>query len=151
MPGWRRVALPASIVLNLFLVALIGGHLLSVRHSEPLAGDPLARALANAEASLSPADAAAFTAALRRDAPNYLEAARQLRTARVQLGREVAADTYDPARVRQALAAWQAAWSHFVDQFSDPLVEALGQVSPAGRHKLIADHRAGPELEPFSR
>ncbi len=148
VPVWRRIALPASIVLNLFLVALIGGHLLSVRRAEIVAGGPLARAFANAEASLPPEDAAAFSASLRRDAPNYLAAARQLGAAREQLGREITEGQYDPVRVRQALATWQAAWKHFVDDISNPLVDALGHVSAEGRRKLIAERRSA-RLGPF--
>jgi uncharacterized membrane protein len=145
VPRWRRFALPASIVLNLFLAAVIGGHVLSVRRAEVAAGagGPLARALASAEASLPPPDAAAFGATLRRDAPAYMDSARQLGAARVRLGREILAEPFDPVRVQQALAAWQAAWNRFVDDFSKPLVEALGQVSPEGRRKLLTERRSG--------
>jgi uncharacterized membrane protein len=56
MSRWRRIALPVSVVLNLFLIALIGGHFL--HRPIPAAGSegPLARALANMEASLSQQD-----------------------------------------------------------------------------------------------
>jgi uncharacterized membrane protein len=149
--AWWRIALPASIILNLFLIALIGGHVLSRQRPELVAGSPLARAFASAEATLSPPDAAALGASIRHDAPGYLDAARQLAVARAELGHVIEADPYDPAQVRQALKVWQAAWNHFVDDFSNPLVGALGQVSPAGRRKLVQERRPGPALDPISQ
>lgn len=84
-PLWRRIALPASIVVNLFLVALIGGHLLRAHRSEASSETPLARALARAEARLPSKDAAAFGAVIRRDASHYAEAQKWLIEARQEL------------------------------------------------------------------
>lgn len=139
---WRQVALPASIILNLFFAGLVGAHLLhgSARDIHP--ENPLARALANAEASLPPRDAAAFADVIRREAPHYAAAGRQLQTARQQLGERITAEPFDPDGVRQALAAWRKAWDDFFDAFSIPLVDALDQVSPQGRRKLTAARRA---------
>ncbi len=139
---WRRIALPASIVINLFLVALIGGHLLHNRGVEPIAGVPLARALANAEARLPPQDAAAFGAIIRRDASHYAEDAQHFTDTRQELARAITAEQFDPERARQALAAWRAAWNGFMDDFTNTLVEALAQVSPEGRRKLVGERRA---------
>jgi hypothetical protein len=105
-------------------------------------GIPLARALRNAEAVLSPQDAAAFGAVMRRDAPQYLDSARQLREARRKLRSQITADHVSQGEARQALAVWQTAWDHFMGDVSGPLAEALAQVSPEGRRKLIAERRA---------
>jgi uncharacterized membrane protein len=134
--GWRRFALPISLGLNLFLLALIGGHLLSAY--ENTSGLPLGRALMRAEASLSPEDAAAFRAVMQRDAPRYMEAARQLKDARQNLNREITADRFDPAGTRKALTAWRVASNHFLDEFGGTLIDALTRVSPEGRRKLVA-------------
>jgi len=136
---WRRFVLPASLLLNLFLAALIGGHLL--RHEARENSLPVARALANAEASLSPADAAAFRAAMRRDGPELAESIRQVAEARRALGRQIVAEPFDAQATRQALATWQASWNRFFDQMDGSLVEALGKVSPEGRQKLVAERR----------
>jgi uncharacterized membrane protein len=141
-PTWRRLALPASVVLNLFFVAAIGGHLLHRRHEDVAYGSVFGRALANAEAKLPPPDAAAFGAVMRRDAPHFADAARALGEARQELGRQISAEQFDPAGVKQALAAWRTAWSRFTEDFGDTLVAALAQVSPDGRRKLVADHHA---------
>jgi hypothetical protein len=139
---WRRFALPASVLLNLFLIALIGGHLL--RHPADDVGPggiSLPRVLANAQASLSPSDAAAFGSVMRRDAPRYLESARKLADARAQLERQITAQQFDEPAVKQAFAVWQASADRLLDDIGSTLVDALGQVSPEGRQKLVANRR----------
>jgi uncharacterized membrane protein len=138
---WRRIALAVSIVLNLFFVALIGGHVLHNR-GIGAGGTPLMRALARAEASLPPRDAAAFGAVLRHDAPRYSDAMKQLEAARQELRRRITAEHFDETSVRQALLNWQTAWNGFFEKFSDTLVDALAQVSPEGRRRLVAERRS---------
>jgi len=141
---WRRFALPVSILLNLFLVAVIGGHLLRHHGNEFGTGAPsVARILANAQASLSAPDAAAFGAVMRRDAPRYVQSALELSRARNALERQIMAQPYDAAATKQAFVAWQESGDRFLVDISDSLVEALGRVSPEGRQKLVASrHRA---------
>lgn len=137
--SWQRIVLPASILLNLFLLAVIGGHLLHVRNRSVNPGMPLARALLRAESILPKQDADAFSAVIRRDTPRFGRSWEQLRDARQELDRQIGAETFDPAAARHSLQATQAAWDHFLDEFSSTLVDALAQVSPAGRHKLISE------------
>jgi len=140
--GWRRIALPASIVLNIFFVALIGGHLLHGRPAIAPYANPLARALANAEASLSPSDAAAFRQVMQRDAPHFADAAKQLAASRRAVAQQIAAEPFNADAVHQALTRWQMALNNFFDAFSKPLVDALAKVSPDGRRRLIAERQA---------
>jgi uncharacterized membrane protein len=143
MPKWRRIALPVSIVLNLFLVALIGGHLLHNRARVDVHFvSPLVRALARAEANLPPPDAEKFGAVMRRGAPHYMAAARQLEEARQELARQAAADPFDQEGARRALAAWAKAWDQFLSDFSNTLVEALAEISPESRRKLVTERQA---------
>jgi uncharacterized membrane protein len=140
--SWRSFALPASIVLNLFLAALIGGHLWQGRSNDDgTAGSVLSRALRRAEAALPPNDAAAFGAVLQRDATHYAQSAQQLSDAREAFWRQVTAEHVDRRDLRQALDAWRAAWNRFLDDFSDTIVAALAEVSPEGRRKLTAERR----------
>jgi hypothetical protein len=142
LPTWRRFALPASVLLNLFLIALIGGYVLRHGGHDAAAASPsLPRILANAQASLSAPDAAAFGAVMRRDAPRYLESARKLVEARTLLERQITAQPYDAEATKQAFKTWQASADRFLSQIGDSLVEALGQVSPEGRQKLVASRR----------
>jgi len=149
--SWRRFALPASVILNLFLIALIAGHLWHAPLFMNIAegrGMPLARALARAEALLPPKDAAAFGAVMRRDAPHLEKSVIELRRARLELDRQIAADPFSPQETREALLATERAWDHFVEDFSGTLVDALGQVSPEGRRKLISVTHFGPHTAP---
>lgn len=142
-PYWRRIALPASIFLNLFLLAVIGGHLWHDHGNRAKPRTLLAHVIAKAEASLPSEEASAFGAVLRRDAPNYLPAQQRLTEARRELVRQITAEQFNKEGVRQALAAWSAAWRGFVDDFGDTLIEALAQISPEGRNKLIAERWSG--------
>lgn len=139
--GWRQIALPVSIVLNLFFAALIGGHIWQVHRAAMSLGEPLALAIARAEARLPPRDGAAFAAVIKRDAPQYAGALHQFALARRRLAEDIVAPQYDAAKVRRALATWQTAWNSFFTDFGPTLVEALGQVSPHGRRKLINERR----------
>jgi uncharacterized membrane protein len=146
---WRRIVFVASLVLNLFLLAVIGGHVLRHNAVPETPGAPmLARALANAEASLSPPDAAAFRAIMTRDAPQYVPAARQLGEARAALERQIVAEPFNRQAVHEAFAAWQASWNHFLDTADNPMVDALAHVSPEGRRKLIAGRQAARKDNP---
>ena len=142
--GRRRFALPISLLLNLFLIAIIGGHVWRHHGYDLGTGSPsLPRILANAQESLAAPDAAAFGAIMRRDAPRYLESARKLAEARNALERQIVADPYDTVATQRSFAVWQASATQFLSDISDPLIEALGHVSPEGRQKLVASrHRS---------
>lgn|SRR5690348_13797693 len=141
----RWLALALSLLCNVFLAALIAGHLLGqrvrpVRFS--IGATPMARALERAEGILSPQDAAVFREVLQRDRPRYAPAALQVAEARRGLERQIAAQPFDPRAASQALAAWRTSWNGFVDDFSGPLVDALAAISPEGRRRLVASRRA---------
>jgi uncharacterized membrane protein len=147
---WRRIALPASVILNLFLLAVIGGHVANAHRKGvfPRSGIPLARALARAEATLPPKDAAAFGAVISRDEPHFAKTMQELRQSRQKLDDQLVAEHFDPAATRQALGETQVAWDHFLNDFSGTLVDALAQVSPEGRRKLISETQIGARVTP---
>jgi uncharacterized membrane protein len=145
-PGldWRWLALALSLLCNVFLAALIAGHFLS--HRVRLAGlaggaAPMAGALQRAEGLLSAKDAATFRQVLEREKPRYAQAARQVAAARRSLGRAMVAEPFDPHAASQALDAWRANWSTFVQDFSGPLIDALAAISPEGRRRLVVARR----------
>jgi uncharacterized membrane protein len=145
---WRRAALPASVILNLFLIALIVGHLLHTTVAP--SGMPLARALTRAAEILPPKDAEAFTTVIRRDAPRMAQSVAELRRARQELDRRIVTAPFDPDATRKALLATETAWDRFVDNLSGPLVDALSQVSPEGRRRLISATHFGTQAPPDS-
>lgn len=145
---WHRIALPASVILNLFLMAIIGGHVFHVRGRGAIAGASLARVISRAEAVLPPKDAAAFGAVMRRDESKFASSAQRIREAREELETQIAAEPFNPAATRQALVATKGAWNQFLDDFSASLVDALAQVSPQGRRKLVSETQLGPAPAP---
>jgi uncharacterized membrane protein len=139
IPGWRRAALPASIVLNLFLLAAIGGHLAQRRIVNRYRPKTLlSTTLADAQAVLPPAEAQTFAAVMDRDRPQIEDAARQLAAARRNTGASIEAEPFDAAAVKAALDDWRVRWNAFFDAFSGPLVEALSHVSVNGRRELVS-------------
>jgi uncharacterized membrane protein len=140
---WRWLALALSLVLNLFLLAAIGGHFLSRRVDSPrfAVGTPMAGAIARAEAVLNPTDAAAFRAVLVREQPRYAASAEAVDDARRALARRIAAQPFDPRAVSAALDAWRDSWDRFMADFSSPLTDALSAISPQGRRRLIEMRR----------
>jgi len=141
-PGWRRIALPASLVLNLFLIALILGHVLLGRTGAQASPNPVTRILGNIEPKLPPRDAAVFRQVIQDDAPRYADAAQRVVEARRRLEQQIIAEPFDPAAVRQAMVAMRMGLNQFSEAFNGPLVDALAKVSPEGRRKLVAAKQA---------
>lgn len=135
--GRGRIALPISLVLNVFLLALIGGHVWHNRLHAARSDRPLARALADVEATLSARDGAAFKTAILADQPHFAEAAKKSAEARVELVKQITTDPFDSQAAQRALDNWRASWNVFMTDFDGPLVHALAQVSPEGRQKLM--------------
>lgn len=144
----HALGLTVSVILNLFLAALIGGHFLRAhlhRVAAPRASTPMMRQLARIESVLPARDAAEFRSVIERDKPKFSEAAQQLVAARRALRRQVAADPFDPQAAREALAAYRTSWNRFVGDFSGPLIDALSHVSAQGRRRLVAAQRRAHE------
>jgi len=147
-PSWRSVALTVSVLLNLFLLALIGGHVWQDSREAARERFPMSKAVARLEARLPSRDAAAFEQSLRDAAPRYAEQAQALRAARRAFNAEITAEDFDPARASQALARWRVAWNRFNDAFQGPLIEALSKISPEARRKLVVEQaRRAPRAD----
>jgi uncharacterized membrane protein len=142
MPNGRQIVLPVSIVLNLFLIALIGGHMWHDHSIRAGSGSPIDRALALAEARLPSKDAAAFGAVIRRDAPQYTDAVQKLMVARREIDRKMAEEQFDRDGMRADLVAWRAAWNQFFDDFTGTIIDAVAQISPEGRRDLVVEHQS---------
>jgi uncharacterized membrane protein len=140
-PALPWVALSLSTLLNLFLLGVIAGHFLGRGHPPEISITPMASTLARAEAAMDPADAAAFSAALKRDRSQYLRSMAQVAAARRELARQIAAQPFDPHAASLAFDAWRTSWDRFIGDFSGPLIDALGAISPDGRRRLMNARR----------
>ncbi len=140
---WRQTALLLSLALNLFLLAVIGTHVLRSRQfqSDIATQPPLQRALIEAEAALSPADRTAFDKALLAGETSFGPAADQMAIARQNLAEAVLAQPYNPAATAAAFDHWQASWGQFQSAFRAPLLNALNAISPQGRRALVEARR----------
>lgn len=138
---WLRIALPVSLVLNMFLLAFLAGQMLRVTSEVPIHDDPLARILAAAEATLSPSDAKLFRQTLLKEEPRYAQAVKKLTQARQEMLKQISADPYDPVATLTALSTMQSAWTEFMDAIGGPLVDAIGEVSVEGRRKAVANQK----------
>ncbi|MFH7810803.1 MULTISPECIES: periplasmic heavy metal sensor [Acetobacter] len=130
-----RWLLAGSLLLNLFLVASVGGQYL--RHRErhmPI----FMRVLQHVTSRLDAQDAKTFRSVLHQEAPHYTQAQENLARARAEIDRQLLAPQFDPVATRAAMQQWQAAWNVFVSTFSDALVEAMGRLSPEGRRALVS-------------
>ena len=139
---WLRIALPISLVLNMFLLAFVGGQMLRATPEVPRGDDPLARILAVADATLPASDARSFRETLLKEEPRYARAVRKVTEARQEMLKQMSADPYDPVATLAALSAMQSAWTEFMDAIGGPLVDAIGQISPEGRRTVVADQKA---------
>ncbi|WP_315767556.1 MULTISPECIES: periplasmic heavy metal sensor [unclassified Bradyrhizobium] len=143
---WRRIALPASIVLNIFLIAIVAGHALTGLRGAAILNDPVARVLANATAVLPPKDAELFNKSILDAAPRYADGAKGLIKARQRLIARIATEPFDPDAVQQELKNWRAATDSFFEAFDGPLTDALAKLSPESRRRGLAAEqgRAAP-------
>ncbi|RCI80121.1 hypothetical protein DNK03_00570 [Brucella anthropi] len=139
---WLRIALPVSLVLNMFLLAFLGGQVLRATPEVPRGDDPLTRILAVADATLPASDAKSFRQTLLKEEPRYAQAVRRVTQARQEMLKQLSADPYDPVATLAALNATQSAWTEFMDAVGGPLVDAIGEISPEGRRRVVADQKA---------
>lgn len=139
-PPARTALLWLSLVLNAFLVALLGAHLLRAPAPHPHHGPEAV--IARMAAVLPPADAARFQADMARGRDAYRSARARLEQAHAAFVATIAHQPYDAAASRAALATWRADLQEFTARFGDSLVTALADVSPAGREKLAALEQA---------
>jgi len=137
----RRAALSGSIILNLFFLAVIGGYLLRPTFVARQTEGPMGRAVSIVESQLDSADAAAFEAVVQRDKSRNAEAERAIVASRDALETDLASEPFNPARAKVAVADTREALDRFIDSFSATVIDALGQLSPAGRKKLVALRR----------
>lgn len=138
---WLRIALPLSLVLNMFLLAFLGANA-ACDTGGSKGVDPLARILAVAEATLSASDFKSFRQTLLQEEPRYARAVKNVTQARQEMLKQISSDQYDPVATLTALSATQSAWTEFMDAIGGPLVDAIGQISPEGRRKVLGDQNA---------
>ena len=136
----------ASLALNAFLAALVGAHLVRAA-AAPEHRSGIDGAIARMAAILPPTDAARFRAVLIAERARYEPARRVLEQARLAAARALGHEPFDAARARAAMQGWQNRWPAFADGFSASILDAVAQLSPAGRARLAAFMQRKAEAE----
>ena len=132
------LALRASLVVNVFLLALIVAHVLRAQIADSAAHPEGQAIVARLTAVLPAEDAARFRAQLDLMRSEYEPQRERIGEARQALLRAIARDPYDPAGVRRALADYQQSWRDFTSRFDEAFLAALDTISPHGRARLAA-------------
>jgi uncharacterized membrane protein len=139
---WLAVGLFASVLLNLFLAGVVTGRLAGA--------GPVGEILAPASApgasarelilerfrALPLADRLRFRAAMAAHRDTLRPTGAALLRARLHVLTVLAAPTYDPQAMADALAAVRQATTAAQVAMHDALVQALGRLSPAARARL---------------
>lgn len=135
---WLAPVMAGSLLVNVFLIGIIAGHLYAGN------GSPSDRGVVPAAhvRALPPDESKKFMAvmATRRSAIQVARKAQQ--AARRALEAEIAAPVYDRARVTAGFAALRQAGIALQAQSHNALVEALATLSPASRAVVVA-HGSG--------
>lgn len=139
----RPVALWLSLALNLFLVALIGAHLLGAadHRTPPRTLDDAIERIASA---LPASDARQFRTVMLDDKSHYQPAHDRMEQARGAFTQAISRTPYDDQAAQSAMKTWQTDWNDFMQKFGDSFLRATGTLSPDGRAKLaeFANRRA---------
>lgn len=138
MGSGRRSLMAASLLLNVFLVAVVSGQYLHRRAAENSDVPVYKRVLHQMTSRLDRQDAEAFRSVLHSQAPRFMAARQALEAAHAETDRELMAKEFDPAALRVALAHWQKSWDAFMAPMSDTLVDAIAHLSPEGRRRLAS-------------
>jgi len=137
----RRHLFGLSVALNVFLVALVGAHLIRpslAPDAAPHRGGPLGRMIAQ----LPPDEADKVRAVLDRERPSYQAARDKVSAAHREVAAAIGRTPYDEAAVRNALADWQASWHEFSTRFNIVFLDAVRTLSDQGRARLADAARA---------
>ena len=139
---WLKVGLAASLLLNVFLVGIEAGHVFighrGVRSaggmSGPLVKPAHIRALPTEEKRI-------FDAAMDSHREAIRTARKQHRAARLATEADIAASTFDRARLTADFRALRDANDAVQEAVNNALIDSLANLSPQSRSDLIGHDR----------
>ena len=136
---WRVVLVVASVLLNVLLIGVIAGHLLTARRAyrrDALVPGANVRALPVEERRR-------FSVAMAAHREVIRAARAEQHRARRAAAMDIGAPALDAEKVKADLAALREANGALQAAVNDGLVEALGALSPTSRTALVASK--GPQ------
>ncbi len=139
---WLAIGLFASVLLNLFLAGMVTGRLAGAGPVGEMFAPAAAPAASGRELmrerfrALPLADRLRFRAAMAAHRDTLRPTGAALLRARLRVLTVLAAPTYDPQAMADALAAVRQATTAAQVAMHEALVQALGALSPAARARL---------------
>ena len=139
---WRIAGITASVLLNVFLIGIVVGHVSSLRALPRRFDGPLVRP-ANLKAL--PADERAHYETVMKPHREGIRQARQAhRRARETVEADIAAPTFDAQKLSADLAALRKANSTLQANANEALVDGLSALSPESRAALVSRNARAP-------
>lgn len=145
----RRVlvgAVAISVLLNVFLIGIVGGHLFALRRAvtRPRAADAGAVVPRVNLRSLPSEDKRGFETVMASHREAIREARRAVRAARAAVETDIVAPTYDRTRVAADFAALRQASQTLQENVNLAVVEALAGLPLASREILVRRPESRP-------
>ena len=138
---WLVPGIAFSVLLNVFLIGIVAGHVYAGRTLPPERAPLVPAARVHA---LPPDEREKFLSAMARQRPAIVAARKAHLAARRVLEAEIADAAFDPARVTAGFADLRQAGAALQVQSHAALVAALAVLSQRSRAALVA-HPAGAE------
>ncbi|ARE39620.1 hypothetical protein RGUI_1479 [Rhodovulum sp. P5] len=147
-PPWLRVTLGISLTLNLLIVGIVAGAIISHRPGGPMRGDPSLREFGPYGRAFGDEDRAALRQAFREQAPRLQENRKAVRAAFGDVLAALRAEPYDGDRVRDLLQAQHTRIQDRVTLTREVFLKRLEAMTPEQRadfaDRLERTLRRGP-------
>ena len=132
---WRLLAVGISLLLNVLLLGIIAGHVVTLGHVE---GRPDVALVSRAQVRALPTDERSRFAAAMAAHRDAIRSARQAhRRARLATEADIGAPELDLDKLKTDLAALRQANGALQAATNEALVESLAVLSPASRAALV--------------
>ena len=132
------IGLAISLLVNVFLVGFVGGHVLSTHRSGVKPAPAPGPVIQPGHVNALPADEkTTFQAAMSAHREAIRDARKTLRAARATVEQDIGAPTYDRDKVSADFAALRKANMAVQEAVNDGVIEALSGLSQASRSALV--------------
>ena len=141
---WRTRLLVLSFALNLLLIPLAGARLWAPHAPLPPGLPRTEIIIDHMVRTLPPEDAERFRTTMEEHLGDIDSARVRMLAARMAMSRAIGRTPYDPSILRDAMHAWQTAWTNWSETLSQAMLAALPTLSTPGREALamMGRHRS---------
>lgn len=149
---WLGVGIAVSLLLNVFLIGIVAGHFFVGRRAVAHPGAASGALVPQAHVRALPADEKRIFSATMSEHRDAIRAARmQHRAARLAAETDIAAPTFDRAKVAADFSALREANMAVQEAVNTALIESLSKLSPQSRAALVEHERPVEAKAPAAR